>query len=210
MRKQNSLFNEVVTFINSIEVGNTYNVKDLIFFAGPKEKVTHWKLSNNNPNYRIRSYQTMMKCIFIERVKYGEWKVIKKIPDWFDLGHLTVVLNYKDSHHKMDRNFILEKLGQPVYKRGHVIADEIKEDEPVFLGNVFMMGNATPTKSPVFISGGDNVFKYETPKILKIELDKETARGLLNCLIRTSAKGKDLDVGEIIEDKLTKFLNDVV
>ena len=207
MRKPNSLFNEVVTFINGLEVGNTYQVKDLIFFAGPKEKVTHWKLFNNNPNYRIRSYQSMMKGIFIERVKYGEWKVIKKVPDWFDLGHLIVIHCYKDSHQKMNRNFILEKLGQPVYKKEHAITD-IKEDEPIFLGNVFMMGNATPTNTPVFISGGDNVFKYEMPKTLKLELDKESARGLLNCLMRTSAKGKDLDVGEMIEDKLTKFLND--
>jgi hypothetical protein len=105
MRKQNSLYNEVVTFINGLDIGNTYQVKDLIFFAGPKENVTAWKLSYNNPHYRIRSYQSMMGGIFIERVKYGTWRVIKKVPDWFDLGHLTVIRCYKDSYKGMPKNF---------------------------------------------------------------------------------------------------------
>lgn len=41
---------------------------------------------------------------------------------------------------------------------------------------------------------------------LTLTLDTIEARHLLNCLLRTSAKGKDLDVGEMIEDKLVKFL----
>jgi hypothetical protein len=214
MRKQSSLFNEVVTFINGLEVGDTYYVKDLIFFAGPKENVTRWKLFNKNPNYRIRSYQSMMRGLFVEKVKYGEWRVISKVPDWFDSGHLNIARNYKDSKDGMNRNLILEKLGKPVYKKEPITVDdnskEDSKDEPIFLGNAFMMGNATPTKAPVFIaSDGNNVFKYEMPKTLKLELDKESARGLLNCLARTSAKGKDLDVGEMIEDKLIKFLNNV-
>lgn len=49
---------------------------------------------------------------------------------------------------------------------------------------------------------------YNEPEIkLTIELSKEEARHLLNCLIRTSAKGKDLDIGEMVEEKLVKFLN---
>jgi hypothetical protein len=46
----------------------------------------------------------------------------------------------------------------------------------------------------------------EEPK-LTLELTKAEARGLLTCLIRTSAKGTDLDVGEMVENKLVKFLN---
>jgi hypothetical protein len=41
---------------------------------------------------------------------------------------------------------------------------------------------------------------------LTLELTQEEARGLLNCLMRTHAKGKDLDVGEIIEEKLWEYL----
>lgn len=45
----------------------------------------------------------------------------------------------------------------------------------------------------------------QEPKIT-LELTQEEARGLLNCLMRTSANGKDLDVGEMVEEKLWEFL----
>jgi hypothetical protein len=41
---------------------------------------------------------------------------------------------------------------------------------------------------------------------LTLELTKEEARGLLNCILTTNASGKDLDVGEMIEEKLFEFL----
>lgn len=47
---------------------------------------------------------------------------------------------------------------------------------------------------------------YEEPKFT-LELTKAEARGLMSCILRTSAKGTDLDVGEMIEDKLAIFLN---
>lgn len=55
---------------------------------------------------------------------------------------------------------------------------------------------------------GYTTYKIITPKEPKItlELTQQEARGLLNCLMRTSANGKDLDVGEIIEEKLWEFL----
>ena len=51
-------------------------------------------------------------------------------------------------------------------------------------------------------------YKIITPKEPKItlELTQQEARGLLNCLMRTSANGKDLDVGEMVEEKLWEFL----
>jgi hypothetical protein len=42
--------------------------------------------------------------------------------------------------------------------------------------------------------------------ILTLKLTKEDARGLLTCIMRTSAKGKDLDVGEMVEEQLVQFL----
>jgi hypothetical protein len=69
------------------------------------------------------------------------------------------------------------------------------------------MGNAsTSTDVPKFLEI-DNAFYTQSDK-LKLELTKEEARHLLDCLARTSAKGKDLDISEMIEDKLFKFLND--
>jgi hypothetical protein len=47
---------------------------------------------------------------------------------------------------------------------------------------------------------------YVEPKFT-LELTKAEALGLMSCLVRTSAKGTDLDVGEMIEDKLAEFLN---
>lgn len=50
-----------------------------------------------------------------------------------------------------------------------------------------------------------NKYSEEEPK-LTLDLTKAEARGLLTCILRTSAKGTDLDVGEMIEDKLYEWL----
>lgn len=42
-----------------------------------------------------------------------------------------------------------------------------------------------------------------------LELTKEEVRGLLTCIISTSASGTDLDIGEMVEKKLVKFLNNI-
>jgi len=39
-----------------------------------------------------------------------------------------------------------------------------------------------------------------------LELTTEESKNLLNCLMRTYANGKDLDVGIMIEDKISEFL----
>ena len=44
------------------------------------------------------------------------------------------------------------------------------------------------------------------PKFI-LELTRAEALGLMSCLVRTSASGTDLDVGEMVEDKLAEFLN---
>jgi hypothetical protein len=43
------------------------------------------------------------------------------------------------------------------------------------------------------------------PKLV-LELTKAEARGLMSCLMRTHASGTDLDIGEIVEEKLFEFL----
>ena len=44
-------------------------------------------------------------------------------------------------------------------------------------------------------------------EMLDVKLTKDEAQHLLKCLIRTSAKGKDLDVGMKIERLLSVFVN---
>ena len=126
MRQQNSLFNKVVEFINNTKVGDTYRVSDLIAYAGPYEVTTWYKKSNGNPNYRIRSYQSMLKGPFLKNVKRGEWEVLQHIPEWFDLGHgklMNAWYAYKEhpsnerilTYKGLTRNELLAKLGKPVY-----------------------------------------------------------------------------------------------
>ncbi len=46
-------------------------------------------------------------------------------------------------------------------------------------------------------------------KNFKLELTEQEARHLMNCIMRTNAKGKDLDVGEMIEKSIIKYLNGI-
>ena len=96
MRNPDSLFNYLVTFINSVEEGEIFKVSDLIKEVGPHETPTRWKNWNNNPYYTTRSYLSHVKNVekFITRVSYGKYKVIKHFPDWFDLGHLFHLRGY--------------------------------------------------------------------------------------------------------------------
>ena len=43
---------------------------------------------------------------------------------------------------------------------------------------------------------------------LILELSLEESKHLLRCLMMTHAKGKDLDVGEMIEDKIHNFIKE--
>jgi hypothetical protein len=45
-------------------------------------------------------------------------------------------------------------------------------------------------------------------EILILELSLEESKHLLRCLRMTHASGKDLDVGEMVEDKIVKFIKE--
>ena len=47
MRNPDSLFNHLVTFINSVEEGEIFKVSDLINEVGPHETPSRWKNWNN-------------------------------------------------------------------------------------------------------------------------------------------------------------------
>jgi len=96
MRNPDSLFNHLVTFINSVNEGEIFKVSDLINEVGPHETPSRWKNWNNNPYYTTRSYLSHVKNVekFITRISYGKYKVIKHFPVWFDLGHLFFLRGY--------------------------------------------------------------------------------------------------------------------
>lgn len=88
--------------------------------------------------------------------------------------------------------------------------EDIEEDEPKQYPKTFKDLFANTGIEPRTGENGDIHYNFkasmkEEPK-LTLELTKEEAKGLLACLMRTHASGTDLDVGEIIEDKLAKFL----
>ena len=94
MRKQGSLFSTVVNYINTVPVGKTYKVADLIKETRGAESVTWWK-SRNDEAYRTRTYQTYLKRLgFLKNVKRGEWQVVAHIPEWLDAGVANYALNY--------------------------------------------------------------------------------------------------------------------
>lgn len=104
MRKQTSLFNRACVFINSIDDGANYKTKQYIAYCRPYEgEATSWK--KKHPTYRSSQYQGYLKRAgFIQHVKRGEWKVIKHVPEWFDLGHLSILLGYhkRDTENRCD------------------------------------------------------------------------------------------------------------
>ena len=161
MRQSNSLFNKVVEFINNTKVGDTYRVSDLIAYAGPYEVTTWYKKSNGNPNYRIRSYQTMLRGPFLQNVKRGEWKVLQHIPEWFDGGHgklMNAWYRYDENDNRiltykgLTRNELLAKLGKPVYTDAPKV-----EEFSMPLGDPISLGNAFSADSPEQIVATDKI-----------------------------------------------------
>lgn len=53
-----------------------------------------------------------------------------------------------------------------------------------------------------------NKFNESKDENIILELTKEEAISLMRCLMLTNAKGKDLDVAEVIENKIQEYLKD--
>ena len=98
MRKQGSLFSTVVNYINTIPVGQTYKVADLIKETRGAEELTWWK-SLNDEAYRTRLYQGYLRSLgFLENVKRGEWKVVAHVPEWLNSGVVNCAKGYKQTY----------------------------------------------------------------------------------------------------------------
>lgn len=51
-----------------------------------------------------------------------------------------------------------------------------------------------------------NKFNESKDENIILELTKEEAISLMRCIMLTNASGKDLDVGEMIENKIQEYL----
>ena len=138
-----NLFKEVKSFINNVEIGSTYKVKDLVYRTRGIESVTRWK-TQNDPAYRTRTYQSYLRCIgVISHVKYGVWRVEKPIPEEFNLGHTEFLCGFHSyncerghpdknpTYNGMTKNDVWNLLNSPVEIKDTPTNDEInrKMDE---------------------------------------------------------------------------------
>lgn len=81
MRKEKTLFAQIVNFINSQPVGTTFRVRDL--YSQVNERSTPWKRRHNDPNYQTRWYCGQLRHRkVLAKNKRGTWTVLAHIPDF--------------------------------------------------------------------------------------------------------------------------------
>lgn len=96
MRQKDSLFNQVVEFINSKKVGESYKAAELCMVVVGSTKDTI--------SLRTRQYQRyLVRAGFLKHVKHAHYALSIPVPDWFDFGHLKLLLchyNYDPNQNK--------------------------------------------------------------------------------------------------------------
>ena len=125
-----NLFQAVKTYINGVEVGETFTTKHLIDMVGDHEVLTWWK-QVNSPNYRTHTYKSYLKRTgFLSNPKRGVWKIEKHIPEFVTLGTIEFLLGYKKTYNGMTKATIMEKINN------RVIQAPLLEDFPTKPGFV--------------------------------------------------------------------------
>lgn len=171
MRKQDSFFNEVATFINSIPVGETFTSAQYINAVGDSETVTRWKIYSKNKNYRSHQYKGMLKGHFLQHVKRGTWKVTRHIPEWFTTAHLWT-LNWHNTTWRTNPNLSWDHPDKHnATKRCLLTRDEIiaKLEDDTNINVIFhkiansiadesIIGKATP-EDPMYYASGTYVLE---------------------------------------------------
>ena len=101
-----NLFQAVKTYVNGVEVGETFTTKHLIDMVGDHEVPSFWKTVNQNPYYRTHTYKSYLKRAgFLSNPKQGVWKVEKHIPDFVTLGTVEFLIGfgYKTKYNGLTR-----------------------------------------------------------------------------------------------------------
>jgi hypothetical protein len=137
-----NLFQAVKTFINNVEVGETFTTKHLIEVVGDHETLTWWKDVNSNPFYRTHTYKSYLKRTgFLSSIKRGEWKVERHIPDFVNLGTIEFLIGfkYKNIYNGMTKSATIVKItnSQVERKDEKVIDGDITQQ---FLAEIGMEG----------------------------------------------------------------------
>jgi hypothetical protein len=145
MRQPKSLFNKACQFINSIPVGSAFSSKEYISAIGKYENATWWKNVNGNKHYNCHQYKGYLKKAgFISKVEHGIWMVERHIPEWFDFGHLSILLGYYKWTKQADGNFGPVKSYKGM-ERIDIIA-QLDEDAHRAMGLIPPLENTAPKK----------------------------------------------------------------
>jgi hypothetical protein len=87
MRKHNSIFNQVCTFINVRPIGTVFTNDEL--FSSVDEPVTNWKRREKDLNYTTRFYRYwLMKAGVLEKFGKKTWKIVAHVPDHVESHHV--------------------------------------------------------------------------------------------------------------------------
>lgn len=85
MRKHNSIFNQVCTFINSKSIGTVFTNDEL--FSSVDEPETNWKRREKVTATRYYRYW-LMKAGVLEKFGKKTWKIVAHVPDHVESRHV--------------------------------------------------------------------------------------------------------------------------
>ena len=87
MRKHNSLFNQVCTFINVRPIGTVFTNDEL--YSSVDENPSAWKRREKDLNYTTRFYRYwLMKAGVLEKFGKKTWKIVAHVPDHVESHHV--------------------------------------------------------------------------------------------------------------------------
>jgi hypothetical protein len=138
----------------------------------------------------------IMKLVFEEEGDLTNWKKIILTTDPKLIADGVQAID-DDFLEWFVKNPSCEKV--EIYRSGNHYDGAMEFYHPLFYNTIIPKQDFILVKEDIKLIG-------EEPTIT-ITLNKEEARGLLACIMRTHASGTDLDVGEMVEDKLVEFLN---
>jgi hypothetical protein len=214
MRKQDSLFNAVVEFVNEQPIGSTFSTQEYLNRVSGFETLTGWKSLTRNDNYRAHMYKGMMKRYFLTNPKRGSWTVTRHVPEWFTSAHLWTLNGYTttDTYTKdgkwasanrtklskdeialkltaEDINTIVTKLAKGMADES-VIGNKTPEDPMFYASGAYFLEKAIekgiPKNKISMISGTSEI----VPQIKITKIEKEESQFYIN-------ENRDKEVSEL-------------
>ena len=210
MRKQNTLFAQIVNFINSQPIGSTFTVREL--YSKIDERTTSWKRMNNDPNYQTRWYCGRLRVRkVLAKYQRGTWTVLAHIPDFVTSNMIYSSWNTKNPikwYAGMDTIESMTQASAPIVKQESSEDNELVERLDGMLTIIDETGNWTIPSEVKY------VYRFDFDKITKRRVwdtyslsanERDTLNDALTCL--SDLTGKSVHV--LGEDMLEKIENEL-